>query len=54
MADQLEVLEASSRSGLIELSSADVPAPLTDKEHTVLIKEEQKMNMLKKNRRGIC
>jgi hypothetical protein len=51
MADQLEVLKASSRSGPIDLSTADVPAPLPDKEHTVLIKEEQKRNMLK-NRRG--
>jgi hypothetical protein len=51
MADQLEVLEASSRSGPIDLLTADVPAPLPDKEHTVLIKEEQKRNMLK-NRIG--
>ena len=40
-----------SRTGLIELSTADVPAPLPDKEHTVLTKEEQKRNMLN-NRRG--
>ena len=51
MADQLEVLKASSRSGPIDLSTADVTDPLLDKEHTVLIKEEQKRNMLK-NRRG--
>ena len=40
-----------SRTGPIEVSTADVPTPLPDKEHTVLTKEEQKRNMLK-NRRG--
>ena len=40
-----------SRTGPIEVSTADVPAPLPDMEHTVLTKEEQKRNMLK-NRRG--
>ena len=40
-----------SRTGPIEVSTADVPAPLPDKEHTVLTKEEQKRNMFK-NRRG--
>jgi hypothetical protein len=51
MAEQLEELKASIRSDPIDLSTANVPAPLPDKEHTVLIKEEQKRNMLK-NRRG--
>ena len=43
--------KSCSRTAPIELSTADVPAPLPDKEHTVLTKEEQKRNMLK-NRRG--
>src|SRR3990170_5556472 len=43
--------KSCSRTGPIELSTVDVPAPLPDKEHTVLTKEEQKRNMLK-NRRG--
>ena len=36
---------------LYQLLTADVPAPLPDKEHIVLTKEEQKRNMLK-NRKG--
>src|SRR5215216_890012 len=43
--------KSCSRTDLIELSTTDVPAPLPDKEHTVLTKQEQKRNMLK-NRRG--
>ena len=44
-------MKSFSRTGPIKLSTVDVPAPLPDKEHTVLTKEEQKRNMLK-NRRG--
>ena len=40
-----------SRNGPIEVSTADVPTPLPDKEHTLFGKEEKKRNMLK-NRRG--
>lgn len=47
IADQLEVLKASSRSIPIDLSTIDVRAPLADKEHNVLITEEQNRNMLK-------
>jgi hypothetical protein len=45
MADQLEELKASIRSDTIDLSTANVPAPLPGKEHTVLL-------YLIKNRRG--
>ena len=44
-------VNSCSRTIPIELSTADVPTPLPDKEHAVLTKEEQKRNMLK-NRRG--
>jgi hypothetical protein len=48
MAEQLEELKASIRNDPIDLWTASVPAPLPDKEHTVLL------YLLKKNRRGTC
>jgi hypothetical protein len=48
MADQLEELIASIRSDPIDLSTANVLAPLPNKEHAVLL------YLLKKNRSGTC